>query len=274
MKTILVTGATGAIGRAACEALAERDGIHLVMLARDPLKLSELKNSLPQGRNIFSTLVTDLSDLNSVRDAVTQVRGSYPNLHALVNVASVFKAKRTLSSQQHELMFATNHLGPYLLTTRLLPLLRRTPGSKVITVAAPSTSRLDFNNLNSEKRFSSLQTFGSTKMMNLLMAFGLSASFKDADHASMAFHPGLVRSELLRESPMILRKLIHTFSSTPEQTGKALADLVLTEDARSQNGKFYNKRLRELIAAPHAYDRVLQHKLWKASESLASTTLI
>lgn len=270
MKTILITGATGSVGRATCEALARKGPVNLVLIGRDTDKLQAIADSFANTNNRFEIFTADLSDLLSVRNLISDVKRTCPQLHALVNIAAVFKANRQLTAQHHELMFATNHLGPYYLTTRLLHLLRRTPGSKVITVAAPSTSRVDFENLNSEKRFSSLQAFGTSKMMNLLMAFGLSASFKNNDHASIALHPGLVRSDLLREGPLLLRKLMRTFSSAPEQTGNAIAELVFSPDTRDQNGKFYNKSLKELQAAPHAYDRVIQHRLWKASEQLAS----
>jgi retinol dehydrogenase 14 len=268
MKTFILTGCTGAIGRAACAALAHRGNLRLVLLGRKAAAMHELAAGLQGPSMRVDVFEADLSDVSSVRTVVAQLRKSCSRIDGLVHIAAVYKGKKTLTAQNYESTFATNHLGPFLLTTGLLDLLKKTPSARVITVTAPSTSHIDFDNLNGEKKFSGLKAFTSSKMMNLLMAFGLSAAFKDSGQASLAFHPGLVRSELLREGPVLLRRLIRFIASTAEKTGEAIAELLHLPDSAALNGKFFNKELRELQAAPHAYDRVLQHRLWTISEEL------
>ncbi len=270
MKTIIITGVTGAIGRSAVTELAGRGNLNLVLVGRSYEKLKEIALSLPSAENRVDIFEADLSDLNSVRRLLSEIRKNYNELHALINVASVYKSQKVLTSQQYETMFATNHLGPFVLTTGLLELIKRTPGAKVLTVAAPSKMKIDFGNLNGERKFSSFNAFVGSKMLNLLMAFGLSASFKNSDHASLAFHPGFVKSDLLRESPALVRRIFNFIATSPEKTGKAIADLVLSMESKAQNGKFYDRNLRELQAASYAYDRVIQHRLWATSEHLAA----
>jgi NAD(P)-dependent dehydrogenase (short-subunit alcohol dehydrogenase family) len=210
----------------------------------------------------------DMSDSNSVNEAVKKIKKNYHRIDALVNVAAVYKAKKALTIDKRETMFATNHLAPFALTTGLLEILQSTPGSKVFTVTAPSSTKIDFDNLNAEKSFSALGAFGGSKMMNLLFAFHLAKKFNGTSHASIAFHPGLVKSSLLSESPAVVRGLFNLISSSPEKTGEAIARLVLDGRAETQNGKFFDKNLKEMKAAKHAYDESIQKKLWQISEKM------
>jgi retinol dehydrogenase 12 len=271
MKTILLTGATGAVGQAAAKALAEQGNVHIVLAGRDNGRLTKLKNEISRNGVTVEVLEVDLSDINSVKNAVGKFIGSHQNLNAIVNVAAVYKANRATSPQGHEMMLATNHLGPFQLSTRLMPLLKASPGSKVITVAAPSSTKLNFDDLNYEQKYSSLTAFGASKMMNLLFAFRLGEMFKGSSHASIAFHPGLIKSDLLKESAPFVKGLFRLISARPEKPGKAIARLVMEGDPATQNGKFFNSSLKEMKASVYAYGPQVQEKLWKLSETLVNS---
>jgi short-subunit dehydrogenase len=271
MKTIVITGATGAIGMAAAKALSQKGNVHLVLVGRNIEKMDRLKNTLGTQTTIVDLIRADLGDAESVKRGIESIRSRYGKVDGLINIAAVYKAQRTLTNQNRETMFATNHLAPFALTTGLLDILKNTPGSKVLTVTAPSSTKIDFENLNSEKKFSSLGVFGGTKMMNLLFAFRLSKLLPGNSHASIAFHPGLVKSELLNESPAMLRGLFRLISSSPDKTGNAIASLILEGKTDTQNGKFYNNAGKELKAASFAYDEGVQQKLWRISETMLSS---
>ena len=269
MKTIVITGVTGAVGKAAAEALARQKDLKLILIGRDISKLKELGDKLQKQGAAIETVVSDMADPASVKAAVNKIKSGNSSINALVNIAAVYKSKKTLTNQHQETMFATNHLGPFTLTTGLMPLLEAAQGAKVITVAAPTTTKLDFENLNGEKKFSALSAFGASKMMNLLMTFKLAELEKNRSVASMAFHPGLVRSELLKESPAFIRGLFRMISSPPEKAGKTIADLVLNGDLKEQNGKFYTINSKQMKAAAYAHDKGIQEKLWSLSSRLA-----
>ena len=268
MKTIIVTGVTGSIGKAVAQALAQRGNIHLILAGRSAARLEELQNELQGKTTKVDTLPLDLSDTVSVGRAVETIKADYQAIDALVNIAAVYKAQKALSAQGHELMFATNHLGPFAFTTGLLPLLKATPGAKVLTVTAPSTTKIDFGNLNGEKKFSALTAFGASKMMNLLFTFQLAKEFGSDKQVSMAFHPGLVKSDLMSDVPALFRGLLRLVSSLPQKAGAAIATLILNESAALQNGKFFNSNGKELKPTALAQDAAVQQQLWAASELL------
>jgi NAD(P)-dependent dehydrogenase (short-subunit alcohol dehydrogenase family) len=272
MKNIIITGATGSIGKASAIALARQENVKLIIAGRNSSKLKQLKQELQSiNKNCDPDLVElDLGNINSVKNAAENIRQKYPQIHGLVNVAAIYKQKRETNSSGHEMMFATNHLGPFLFTKLLLDNIKNTAGSKVLTVSAPSSTAIDFENLNGEKKFSAFGAFGASKMMNLLFAFKLSHELGKNSQASIAFHPGLVKSDLLHEGPGLMKGFFRMISSPPEKTAQAIASLVTEGDAASQNGKFFDKNLKELKAASRAYDQGVQDQLWRRSVELTS----
>jgi NAD(P)-dependent dehydrogenase (short-subunit alcohol dehydrogenase family) len=264
MKNIIITGATGSVGKAAAIEAAKQKDIRIILAGRNIKKLDAVKDDILklQPLAVIETLAVDLGDLSSVKKAAGAIAAEYQQLHALVNVAAVYQNSHTLNKEGYETMFATNHLGPFYFTTLLAPLLKNTAGSRVLTVSAPSTTKIDLGNLNGEKKFSSFSAFGASKMMNLLFAFKLANEYENSDHASIAFHPGLVKSELLSTGPKLLSAFLKLVSSSPEVTAQAIINLIMNENTKQLNGKFFTKKLKELKAAPHAYDSLLQQKLW------------
>lgn len=274
MKNIVITGATGSIGKAAAKALAAKKDVRLILAGRNAAKLKSLSEELKQVNPGLNTdiIEMDLNNTASVKNAAASIQSKYDQIHGLVNVAAVYKQQKTLNPQGHETMFSTNHLGPFALTSSLLNTIKKTPGARVLTVSAPSSTKIDFENLNGEKKFSALGAFGASKMMNLMFAFKLAKELEKSGQASMAFHPGLVKSDLLNEGPSFLRGFLKLISSGPDKTAAAIADLV-TSDKKDLNGKFFNKSQKELKAAAHAYDPNQQQRLWDLSQKITGTAL-
>jgi NAD(P)-dependent dehydrogenase (short-subunit alcohol dehydrogenase family) len=106
-----------------------------------------------------------------VRTAVTEFENRYDHLDVLINNAAVFKRQRTLTADGYETMFATNHLGPFLLTNLLLERLKASPAAHILTVTAPSTTKIAFEDLQAERKFSALQAFGASKAANLIFTY-------------------------------------------------------------------------------------------------------
>src|SRR5579864_225264 len=191
--TVVVTGARGAIGSATVEVLRQR-GATVVTLNRPEL---------------------DLASLTSVRTAARELTRQVAHIDALLHIAAVFTTRYQKSADGYELMFATNHLGPFLLTNLLRDKL--IGGGRVITVAAPSTTRVDIDRLLDKERFSAMHSFGASKAANLMFTFELARRGHRWDVRANAFHPGLVRSELMRETPAIVRFAQKLFGSPPDR---------------------------------------------------------
>jgi len=108
----------------------------------------------------------------------------------LINNAAIYKSRRELSTDGFELMFVTNHLGPFLLTHLLLDPLMTRGSARILNITAPSSTQPDFDDLQREKKFNSLNAFGATKMRNLLFTFELARRLENTGVTVNAVHPG------------------------------------------------------------------------------------
>jgi NAD(P)-dependent dehydrogenase (short-subunit alcohol dehydrogenase family) len=162
-------------------------------------------------------------------------------------------------------MLATNHLGPFLLTNLLRD--RLAGGSRVITVTAPSSTRVDIDQLMSKDHFSALRTFGATKAANLMFTFELARRAKRWDVRAYAYHPGLVRSDLMREAPRPIRLLTRLVSRAPRRAGEDLADLATSPAFESTTGWFL-KGGRRIDPPRSTLDVEAQRNLWTRSAEL------
>ena len=271
-KIFVVTGVTSGIGQALALDIA-RTGEMLVMVARDVDRgqqvLSEIK-SKTQNSNIDLELC-DLSILSSVRNLAEILKSKYQKINVLINNAGVYKRSRKVTVDGFEEMFAANYLGPFLLTNLLLELLQaavQVDGSAhILNITAPSTTRLNFDDLQSEKIFNSLNAFGASKMANLLFTMELARRLENTGITVNAVHPGLVRSGIMKEAFAPLRLLTWLASSPPQKAAENILQVATAPDFERTTGKFFH-RTKELQAAAYVYDRDAQQRLWEISEML------
>jgi NAD(P)-dependent dehydrogenase (short-subunit alcohol dehydrogenase family) len=270
-KTILVTGSTGAIGKATAMELANQN-CHLILLGRNSRKLSAVKNEIMQATsdNHIDIFVADLSEPQSILKATAEIKNKYTSLSALINVAAIFRRDRLENSMGLEYMFATNHLGPFILTNELLGLLKSGKPSRIITVSAPSTTKINFNDLQWTKKFSAgfMGAFGATKMMNLMFTYALARRLEGTGVTTNVFHPGLVKSNLTSEMPAILKFIFKKISSEPDKAAKMLCKLAFETEYEQLNGKFITLEGKELKPNAYSQNKELQERLWTLSEEL------
>jgi retinol dehydrogenase-12 len=260
---VVITGATGAIGSATASLLARR-GAQLLLLGRPSDRLDTLVERLNRD-NRASGVEVDLSSLASVRLAARQISRAVTRVDALLNLAAVFTSEYRQTDDGFELMLATNHLGPFLLTNLLRD--RLTGGGRVITVTAPSSTRVDIEQLVSKDRFSPLRTFGATKAANLLFTFDLARRAKRWDVRACAYHPGLVRSDLMREASRPVRLLTRIVSGSPNRAAEDLAELATSPAFESTTGWFF-KGGRRIDPPKASLDLEAQRSLWKRTAEL------
>jgi NAD(P)-dependent dehydrogenase (short-subunit alcohol dehydrogenase family) len=261
---VVVTGATGAIGSATANVLAQR-GARVILMARPSTRLDALAASLAGEDGRITSVPMDLSSMASVRSASRDIVRATERVDALLNVAATFSLKLVRTRDDFELMLATNHLGPFLLTNLLRD--RLVGGGRVVTVAAPSSTRVDLDQLVAGDHFSALRTFGATKAANLLFTFELARRAKRWDVRANAYHPGLVRSELMREMAAPVRLFTRAISRPPDRAAHDLAELVLSPAYEGTTGWFFKEARR--IDAPRAtLDPAAQAALWKRTSEL------
>ena len=264
----MITGATSGIGKALAHELA-RGGGTVIVVARDEERGAQVQREISaavQNPRVDLQLA-DIGNLSSVRNLATIVAQRYEKINALINAASVYKKNRTVTVDGYESMFATNHLGPFLLTYLLLDRIKASSPARILNLTAPSTTKLDFEDLQAERNFNSLAAFGASKMANLLFTFELARRLEGTGVTANAIHPGLVRSQIMREASLPVRLLTWLFASPARRAAQAIAGLVTDSSYANIHGKFLHQG-KEIDAAEYALDRANQARLWEISEQL------
>ncbi len=202
-RLVAVTGATGGLGFETALALA-RAGAEVVMLGRNTEKgaaaIDRIHREAPGARLAFQRL--DLSSLASVRAGAKALLDEGRPLDLLINNAGVMALPtRQVSADGFELQFATNVLGHVLLTAALLPLLRQGKSPRVVTVSSlmHRVGRIDFDDLQGERRYDPQGAYAQSKLADLLFARELQKRSAAGGWgvASLAAHPGVSQSELI-----------------------------------------------------------------------------
>jgi NAD(P)-dependent dehydrogenase (short-subunit alcohol dehydrogenase family) len=262
--TVVISGATGALGSATAAVLARRQA-RVILMARPSDRLDALVESLGGADNRITQVPVDLSSMSSVRSSAREINRAGGHIDALLNVAAAFVSRYQKTSDGFELMLATNYFGPFLLTNLLRD--RLLGGGRVIAVTAPSTTRVDMQRLFSKDRFDAMHSFGATKALDLMFTFELARRAKRWDVRANAFHPGLVRSELMREAPRPVRTLARLVSRSPERAGQDLAELAISPAHAGTTGWFF-KGARRIDPPKTVVEESAQTALWRRTAEL------
>jgi NAD(P)-dependent dehydrogenase (short-subunit alcohol dehydrogenase family) len=261
---VVITGATGAIGSATASVLVRR-GAQVLLLARPSNRLDATAGAMGGEDKRVSRVPVDLSVLSSVRAAAREIVRTVSHVDALLNIAATFSREYRTTPDGFEVMLATNHLGPFLLTNLLRD--RLVGRGRVITVTAPSTSRVVMEQLLSKEQFRPLRTFGATKAANLLFAFELARRAQRWEVRANAYHPGLVRSELMREAAAPVRFITRLVSRSPGRAAEDLADLAISPSHEGTTGWFF-KGTKHIDPPPSTLDQDAQRDLWKSTAAM------
>lgn len=274
-RTFLVTGANSGIGRAMVEALAARGG-SVVLAARSEERtrpvLEGIRRQDPGADVDF--LRIDVSDLDSVRSAAGAYMAAGRPLDVLVNNAGV-AGTRALSRQGFDLTYATNHIGPFLLTNLLRPRLEEAPQGRIVnvsSVAQMGVKAIDWSVLDrrTEPKRSAFPDYGVTKLMNVLHAKELARRLAGTRVTTYALHPGGVASNIWRSVPQPFRWLISLFLISNEEGAKTQLRCATAPELAHETGRYYDKE-REARCNPLADDPRLASELWERTERAIAT---
>ena len=269
-RTCLVTGGTSGIGKATANALAATDAT-TILVARDRARgqaaVEEIRSAT--GNDRVHVLLADLSSQAAIRELVETFGRTHDRLDVLVNCAGAFFRRRRVTVDGLEMTFALNHLAYFLLTNQILEHLKRTVSARILNVSAPATTKLDFDDLQSERRYRPFTTFGASKVANLMFTFELPRRLAGTGVTANAMHPGRVRSNIMREAPAPFRLLTRLLSGSAAHAGGSIADLATTPELAGRTGRFYRGR-KEIRASAYAMDVGLQRRLWQVSEALTT----
>ena len=271
-KVVLITGGTSGIGRAAAAALAAM-GAEVVVTGRDRERgeaaVEEIRRD--SGNERVSLVLADLSVQAEVRGLAEEFRERHDRLDVLVNNAGLVQSRRVETPDGLELTLAVNHLAPFLLTDLLLDLLKKSAPSRVITVSSEARRRasIDFDDLQSERRYRGFPVYGMTKMANILFTYELAERLEGTGVVANCLHPGAVSTNFAQNNrgPIaLLFRLFKPFMRSPEQGADTLVYLASSPEAGELNGKYLTDRKEVSPAEPR--DETSQKRLWEVSEEL------
>ncbi len=293
-RLAVVTGATGGLGYETALALAAA-GAEVVLAGRNETKgahaLVRIRNAHPDAVARFERL--DVASLASVAAFTETLLAEDRGIGLLVNNAGVMALpERQLTVDGFELQFATNYLGHFALTARLLPLLRRVPGARMVNVSslAAGLDSIDLTDLQSEQAYVPFRTYGMTKLAMLMFALELQRRSEAVGWGidGMAAHPGYARTDIIGNGPAsrglraalwrIVRPLLLPLSPQAGQAALAILFAATSPDARG--GGFYGPTgWRELRGPPGKAkmpDKALEGsdaaRLWETSERLSGVS--
>ena len=249
MNTALITGANSGIGFATAKALAAR-GFRLILVVRSAEKGQKaaqmIQKLTPEAQ--IEVLTADLSDLDSVRAAADAVAGKYPKIDRLINNAGYSATEIKFIEAGYEQSFVANHLGHFVLTDRLMPLLLASDEARVISVSSAAHA------LGSVARFflkrntglNLAQSYGDGKLANVLFTKALTKRTVGTNITAYSLHPGVVDSNFGGAFTGLFKwgwALMKPFSISPEegaQTSVYLATAPI-ETIRPFNGGYFDK---------------------------------
>jgi retinol dehydrogenase-12 len=265
---VLLTGATRGIGRAAAIELAGR-GVEVALVGRERERVEAIARearATGAGAAVHEH-VADLSLMADVRALAREVRERHAHIDVLANNAGALFASRKETSEGLEQTFALNHLAPFLLTSLLRD---RLEGGRVVTTAsdAHTSGRLDLEDLQSEKSYSSMRVYGTTKLCNIIFTRELAKRAPEL-HAN-CFHPGVVRTGFGKNEGgiwKVLTTLGGPFFRSPQRGARSLVWLAVSEQAATLTGEYVQDE-KPLAPSAQAQDEVLAEGLWERSAQL------
>lgn len=245
-RMVLVTGATSGIGHAAAEGFA-RLGASVRMLVRDPHRGEHARAEIVarSGNGDVEVKLCDLSDLAAVRSFAKRFSAEAPRLDMLVNNAGVLTGKRTLSADGIELTFATNVLGPFVLTNMLTELLKRSSPSRIINVSSGGmyTQRLHIEDLQmAGEEFNGPVAYARSKRIEVILTELWAERLKDAGVVVHAMHPGWVDTPGLAASLPRFHRLVRPLLRTPQQGADTIVWLGAAPEPARRSGEFWHDR--------------------------------
>jgi retinol dehydrogenase 14 len=273
-KICLVTGGNSGIGKATAIGLAKmRATVVIATRSREKGQTAVSDIIVKSGNKNVELIQADMSSQDSIHQLADEFRAKHEKLHVLINNAGVYLTKRTTTSDGFESTFAVNHLGPFLLTSLLLDILKASAPSRIVNVTsdAHKGANIRFDDLQGEKRFSGWQAYGQSKLAMILFTHELAKRLEGSGVTVNSAHPGVVRTNFAKNNGglvMLGFRFLGIFFISPESSAKRILYVATSPDLDGVTGKYFTK-MRETRSSPESYDDDSAKRLWLVSEQLA-----
>jgi NAD(P)-dependent dehydrogenase (short-subunit alcohol dehydrogenase family) len=245
-RTVVITGATSGLGRAAAHRLAAM-GARLVLVGRDAQKAAQVQRDIvaATGNEQISVEQTDLSLLHEVEELAKRLLADRPRIHILINNAGVLLNERTVTREGIETTLATNLLAPFLLTNRLLPRLRESAPARIINVSSGGmyTAGVALDDLQFQRSpYHGSMAYARTKRALVMLTALWAERLRDTGVVVHAMHPGWADTPGVSSSLPGFYRLTKALLRTPEQGADTIVWLAAAPEIATVSGRFWLDR--------------------------------
>ena len=267
-QVILITGATDGLGKRVARDLAARSAtvlLHGRNQEKGEAVLREIQDITGNQKLMYYN--ADFSLLDDVRRLSEKLQADHERLNVLINNAGLGtglrQSRREKSADGHELRFAVNYLAPFLLTYRLLPLLRRSESARIVNVASAGQQPIDFDDVMLENRYDGLRAYRQSKLAQVMFSFDLAEELRESGITVNSLHPAsLMPTRMVLETDYFGSPM-----STIEEGARAVEQLAASPDVEGVSGKYFDGKQRGR-ANPQAYDKEARRRLKILSHQL------
>jgi retinol dehydrogenase 12 len=253
----LITGATDGIGKVTATALAGK-GYAVVLAARDPAKAASVAREIVAvtGNRDVDHLTADLRSLAQLHHLSETFARRYPRLDVLINNAGVIMPQRVMTEDGYETMFQVNYLAQFYLTQLLLDELKKSPQARIVNLSSSvyRAGKFEPDNLQSERRFSTIAAYAASKLCVLLFTIELAQRLDPASITANAAHPGIVRTPMLLGAQGVFRAISYAarpFSLSPEQGAATSVFLASSPEPAYVSGEYFVRSKPRRVRTPY-----------------------
>jgi retinol dehydrogenase 12 len=266
----LITGATDGIGKVTATALA-RKGYAVVLAARNEAKAAAVTTEIvaSTGNRDVDYLTADLRSLAQLHTLAETFTRRYPRLDVLINNAGIVMPQRALTEDGYETTFQVNYLSQFYLTQLLLNELKKSPRGRVVNLSSSvyRAGKFDPDNLQSERRFSTIGAYAASKLLVLLFTIELAHRLKPTRVTANAVHPGIVRTPMMLRSTGTLRAISYAalpFSLSPDKGAATSVFLASSPDSAQVSGQYFTRaKVKKVKTAYNTQEK--RDLLWSLS---------
>ncbi|XP_071372669.1 retinol dehydrogenase 12 isoform X1 [Centroberyx affinis] len=277
-KTAIVTGANTGIGKFIALDFARR-GARVILACRSEARGSAALKEIREraGNTDVHLRLVDTSSLDSVRAFAKKINEEEKALHILVNNAAVSGLPRGITKDGLEVSFATNHLGPFLLTRLLLDLMKSSAPARIINVSSVNhwKGKVDFSHFRGDNLTYKFDVvYNHTKLHNVICTNELARRLQNTGVTANSVHPGVVMTEMMRHYNFIMQSIFNLvgifFFKSAEEGAVSTIYCAVAEETEGITGKYFDSDCSLALPAPLARDTALAAKDFEICERLTS----
>jgi len=278
--TCLITGATDGIGKEAAIELAKK-GCNLILIGRNKKKGKKVVEQIRKVADNYVDIdyfTADLMLMKEVSRVADEVSRKYPKIDILLNNVGAYFAFRGVTEEGFERTFALNHLGYFLMTKKLLPLIEKSGYARIVNVSSSAHYGIDFefDNIHGEKKYKGFDAYKKTKLANVMFTYELAKRIESKGITANCLHPGFVATKFGNNNNILWRMFIGLakmmMAISVEDGAKTTVYLACSKDVENTTGRFF-ANCEAKKGSSKAKNEEHNQKLWKISEKMLAPFL-